>query len=130
MTLNLMVSGFFKIPGPQWVQSGHHIMQISICIWPILKKKCEKNVHIHIGLSHLFICGIWMIYLLFDIMEGPPSSQNLSIFLIPTNHPSDSRPQSMKIPYTFWTLPSTKTQNICTNQGVFQAKTQNIQILY
>ena len=56
-------------------------------------KNVKKNVHI----SHLFICGIWMIYLLFGIMEGPPS-QDLSIFLIPTNHPADSGPPSMKIP--------------------------------
>ena len=33
----LMASGFFKIPGPQWAQSGLHIMQTYI--WPILKKK-------------------------------------------------------------------------------------------
>ena len=91
MTLNLMASGFFKIPGPQWAQSGLHIMQTYI--WPILKKKRYKNVHI----SHLFICGIWMIYLLFGNMEGP-SSQNVSIFLIPTNHPSDSKPPSINIP--------------------------------
>ena len=37
MTLNLMASGFFKIPVPQWAQSGLHIMQTYI--WPILKKK-------------------------------------------------------------------------------------------
>ena len=30
MTLNLMASGFFQISGQQWVQSGHHIMHISI----------------------------------------------------------------------------------------------------
>ena len=33
----LTASGFFKIPGPQWAQSGLHIMQTYI--WPILKKK-------------------------------------------------------------------------------------------
>ena len=38
MTLNLMASGFFKIPGPQWVQSGLHIMQIHVSIGIFLKK--------------------------------------------------------------------------------------------
>ena len=41
MTLNLMASGFFKIPRPQWAQSGLHIMQISI--WPILRKKTSEK---------------------------------------------------------------------------------------
>ena len=43
MTLNLMASGFFKIPGPQWAQSGLHIMQTYMAYFE--EKALEKCPH-------------------------------------------------------------------------------------
>ena len=46
MTLNLMANGFFKNPGPQWVQSGLHIMQTSTMYMAYLEEKAlEKCPH-------------------------------------------------------------------------------------
>ena len=91
MTLNLMAINFFIIPGPQRVQSGHHIMHIYMAY-------LDKNALVKCPNKPA------VIHLLFGSIEGPPS-QNVSIFLIPTNHPSDSI-------YFFLIILSAKTQNI------------------